>query len=194
MLGGVDHVHAGAEERDRAPAGPQRGVVRVGVDPLRQPANDRQPRRCQLPRQAGRHLAPVGRGAARPDDTERQIVRRGQRALDIEDRGGRRRSGAGVRGRPNRRASAGSRRPPRRGRAPLDVPGPLRGGHIRAQHLAEPGALQLARRCGPGAGEIAEMVEQALDPRRPDPFGQVEAEPGMRGSPTRTSRRVTDAA
>ena len=143
VLGRIDEVDAAAEDGDRAPPGAQGRLVGACVDPLRQPADDRQPGPRQLPGEAGRHLAAVARHPARPDDAEREVVRRGELAAHVEDR---RRTRDLPQPRWVARIVPGEEGDP----GPLDardlaveIDPPLRRRQVRPQPLAEPGALEL---------------------------------------------------
>ena len=73
-----------AHDGDGAPARVQRGGVRYGVNAPRQPANDRNARRRQVPDQRMACLAAVGGGAARSHHGDAAHVLGGETALRVK--------------------------------------------------------------------------------------------------------------
>ncbi len=68
MRGRVVTVDAAAEDGDRRAAGLQSSAVRFSVDTSREPADDDDARRGELPAEEPRHLRAVGRARPRADD------------------------------------------------------------------------------------------------------------------------------
>ena len=65
VVGGIGDVDARPHDGDGAATRIQRGGVRYGVDAARQPADNRDARRCQVPYKRMAGLAAIGGGAAR---------------------------------------------------------------------------------------------------------------------------------
>ena len=67
VLGRINHINAASQDRQRAPAVIERGLMGFAINPARQPAHNRNPISYQVGDELPRYLSTIRTGAPRAD-------------------------------------------------------------------------------------------------------------------------------
>jgi hypothetical protein len=87
VLFGINYIDPAAEDADRRAGRRSQGsLVRAGIDPTRQAADDHQAAIGQILGQLLRHLIPIGRRTTRTHDRNQMAIEKFNVSADIEER------------------------------------------------------------------------------------------------------------